>query len=157
VITIQLANQQTDLPVDEARMRRAVEMILEDESISEALVSVAVVDDATIRRLNRRYLDHDWATDVLSFVLEQSNGWLEGEVVVGAQTAQRAAAQYGWPAADELLLYLIHGVLHLVGCDDRAPDERAAMRSREKKYLARFGLDPRYEESERSDGGTQVP
>jgi probable rRNA maturation factor len=135
------------LPVDDHRLRQAVQAALADESVRRATVSVAVVDDATIQRLNRQYLGHDEATDVLSFVLERSEDSLEGEVVVSADTARSAAPQFGWSAADELLLYVIHGVLHLVGYNDILPGERIAMRNRERACLAALGLEHRFDDS----------
>ena len=56
------------------------------------------------------------------------------------ETARRAAPRYGWSAEDELLLYVIHGALHLAGYDDAAPAERKVMRSREETYLQRVGV-----------------
>ena len=146
MIAIEVTNEQTSLPVDENRLSSAVRMVLDDASIPEARLSLAVVDDPTIQELNREFLNHDEPTDVLSFVLERSERLLEGEVVVSADAARRAASRFGWTAADELLLYVIHGALHLVGLDDLSPNERAAMRERERGCLARFGLEPRYEE-----------
>lgn len=115
-------------------------MILEDESIERAKIDVAVVDDPTIAELHQRYLDDPDPTDVLSFVLERSSKYIEGEIVVSADTAAASAPNYNWTAADELLLYVIHGALHLVGYDDATPKKRAKMREKEQKYLARFGL-----------------
>jgi probable rRNA maturation factor len=169
VFTIHVANEQTILPVDAARLRRAVQTVLEDASIPGAQISVAVVDDPTIHKLNRRYLNHDGPTDVLSFVLERSAESLEGEIVVSAQTAQETAPRFGWSPADELLLYVVHGALHLLGYEDQTPAGRDAMQAREQASLARFGLVPRYEESVEngddsragrvglSSGGTKVP
>ena len=117
-----------------------------EEGIRRATISLAIVDDATIRPLNARYLGHDYATDVLSFVLEQSDEELDGEIIVSAETAASSAARFGWQAADELLLYVIHGALHLVGCDDLEPALQTRMRQREREHLAHFGLTPRYEE-----------
>ena len=88
---------------------------------------MAIVDDPTIHELNRRYLDHDYATDVLSFAFEQSPVLIDGEIVVSGYMAAATAARCGWPAEDELLLYLIHGTLHLVGFDDQAPDHAVQM------------------------------
>ena len=87
----------------------------------KATISVAVVDDDAISELNGEFLGHQGPTDVLSFVLEQGEDFLDGEVVVSAETAQRAAAEFGWSAAEELLLYVIHGALHLAGYDDATP------------------------------------
>ena len=138
-ITIEIANEQTHLPLDRRLLRRAVRRVLREAGVRKARISVAVVDDATIARLNWRYLRHRGPADVLSFVLDQSDG-LEGEVIVGAQTALRAAPQYGWPPHDELLLYVIHGTLHLVGHDDTSPALRAEMQKRETAVLEKLGI-----------------
>jgi probable rRNA maturation factor len=154
VITIEIHNDQSHVLPDAKRLHDAVRMIFQNQPICRARISLAVVDDPTIRRLNRRYLEEDEPTDVLSFLLERTEDCLEGEVIVSGQTAQRAAARFGWTPEDELLLYVIHGTLHLVGYRDATPAEQAAMRGQERACLARFGLQPRYEESGwRSAGG----
>ncbi|MEX2111701.1 MAG: rRNA maturation RNase YbeY [Pirellulales bacterium] len=142
MLTIEISNRQSSVRCDARRMHQAAEAILRDAGVSDARLSLAVVDDPTIHQLNRRFLDHDFPTDVLSFLLEREGDRLEGEVIVSADTAARAAAEYAWPADDELLLYVIHGTLHLVGHDDASPDERAAMREQERRYLVQFGLEP---------------
>jgi probable rRNA maturation factor len=126
-----------------ARLRAAIEGVLDEAAIERATLSVALVDDPTIHRLNREFLAHDEPTDVVTFPLSEPGGEpLEGEIVVSVDTAARTAARLEWPAADELLLYVVHGALHLVGYDDRDADSRAAMRAAERRHLARLGLDP---------------
>jgi probable rRNA maturation factor len=138
--SITITNAQSRLPVDRRRLRKAVRMILQDASVQRAKIGLAVVDDPAIAELHQRFLDDADPTDVLSFTLEQSSGYLEGEIVVSADTARSSAKRYKWPAEDELLLYVIHGALHLVGYDDTAQKKRIKMREKEKEYLARFGL-----------------
>lgn len=137
MISIRIANRQKQLPLDQRRIRESVRAILRDAHIRQARVSVAVVDDPTIADLHGRYLQDPEPTDVLSFVLEQAPGTLEGEVVVSADTARANAARYRVAAESELLLYVIHGVLHLVGFDDATAPQRAAMRKMERRYLAK--------------------
>ena len=139
---IDVANRQTVLEVDQLQIVQAVRMILRDAALKRAEISVAVVDDTTIHALNRQYLEHDCATDVLSFVLERGGDLLEGEVIVSAETAASRAPEFGWPPGEELLLYVIHGTLHLVGYDDGSSDDRATMRSRERDCLVRLGIEP---------------
>ena len=153
MIEIEISNQQDAHPVDEQRLVSAARRILQDEGIRDGVVSLAIVNDSTIHELNRRYLQHDYATDVLSFVLEDEEDRLEGEVIVSADTAAANCGRFGWSRDDELLLYLVHGMLHLVGYDDHEPDEQRLMRQREQHYLARFGVQARYEEA---DGGSDV-
>jgi probable rRNA maturation factor len=134
------------LSIDEDRLQAAARAVLTGEGVKNATVSVAVVDDPTIHELNRRYLNHDYPTDVLSFVLARSATKLEGDVIVSADTADSMAKKYGWAPADELLLYVVHGVLHLTGHDDTTPAALAKMRDCERRYLAAWGLEPRYDE-----------
>jgi probable rRNA maturation factor len=145
--SIAIADQQQRLTIDGARLRKAVRQVLKDAGVAAAEISVALVDDPTIHDLNRRYLGHDEPTDVISFVLEQGESRLAGEVIVSTDTAVAAAARLGWAAEDEVLLYVIHGTLHLVGHDDQDPGSLAAMRQAERRYLAPFGLEPPYDPS----------
>jgi probable rRNA maturation factor len=137
---VDVAIEHASFPVDRRRMAQAVRNVLRGEGTMAAAISVAVVSDGTIHELNRRFLRHDYPTDVLSFVLERRPDFLEGEIVVSADTAARAAPDYGWPPADELLLYVIHGALHLTGRDDHSPQERATMRGLERQYLEQLGV-----------------
>lgn len=142
MFTIEINNQQDRVAFDSYRLSRAVETVLAGEGVEAAVVNVAIVDDATIHDLNWRFLEHDEPTDVLSFLLDEEAGRLEGDIIASADTAARNAGQLQWPAADELLLYVVHGALHLAGYDDCDPESRAAMRERERHYLAQYGLQP---------------
>ena len=72
MIRVDITNEQSLLDINEARLREAIGRVLAEEGFGDATISLAIVDDATIRPLNARYLGHDYATDVLSFVLEQT-------------------------------------------------------------------------------------
>jgi probable rRNA maturation factor len=137
LIHISITNRQKTLAIDRPRIRRAVTAIVRDAGIKTARIGVAVLDDAAIAELHDRFLGDPRPTDVLSFTLERSAKCLEGEIAVSAETAAANAARYRQTAEEELLLYVIHGTLHLVGHDDATPRQRAAMRKREKEYLRR--------------------
>jgi probable rRNA maturation factor len=120
----------------------AARRVLLDSKFDSGTISLAVVDDATIHALNRQFLNHDWPTDVLSFVLDSREGHLDGEVVFSADTAAAAALAEGeWTPAEEQLLYVIHGVLHLIGFDDKTEDDREHMRAAERHYLRQCGVE----------------
>lgn len=160
---IAIANQQTSLPLDEGHIRRAVELALKDGGIERAAISVAVVDDPTIHDLNRQFLEHDYPTDVLSFLLGEEDGVIEGEVIVSADTAiaeSRRIAEIHrthWPAEGELLLYIVHGTLHLTGLDDATTDLRAEMFRRQRAILAQLGFDLPAEETAHGQLGPTAP
>ena len=138
-LVIETANEQ-ELTVDEPPLVNAVREILVDHDFQSGEVSIAIVDDPRIRELNREYLDHDYETDVLSFVLDldSESGFIEGQLIVSNDTADQSAAELGIPRQNELLLYVIHGALHLVGYRDKTPEEAREMRLAESEYLARL-------------------
>lgn len=127
--------------VSESALREAAARTLSAHGAGEgARIDVAVVDDPSIHRLNRERLDHDWPTDVISFLYDEEP--IVGELIVSADTALRAAAEYGWKPEAELVLYVVHGTLHLLGYDDRSDEDRAEMQSEENRILAEFGWTP---------------
>jgi probable rRNA maturation factor len=141
-LIVEVANEQATHVVDEKRLKKAVRNVLADASIERGEISIAIIDNVRMHELNRQYLQHDYPTDVLSFVLEydETAKSIDGEIIASADYAAREAPRYGWTADDELLLYVIHGCLHLIGHDDHTPEGQSAMRAEESKYLAQFGL-----------------
>jgi probable rRNA maturation factor len=106
-------------------------------------VDVALVGDDEIRRLNRAFRGVGRRTDVLAFPLEipEAAGDLVGQIVISIDTARRHARRLGVPLALELRLLVTHGVLHLVGYDDRDPVEATLMHRREREILSSGGRD----------------
>jgi probable rRNA maturation factor len=141
---VSVSDCQSALSIDVGRIRQVVQAALRHCGIEQAEVSVAVVDDAAIHELNRRHLQHDYPTDVLSFALSPAHDPLEAEIIVSSQTAAREAARFGWEPEAELLLYVTHGVLHACGHDDHTPRAKAAMRRAERAVLQKFDLSPQY-------------
>lgn len=135
MIRIDVCNRQNSLAVDESLIREQIETIARDEKFEHGEISVAIVTDGEMHGLNREHLDHDYPTDVLSFVWASDGRSLDGEIIVSADTAIRAAHDFGWSAADELLLYIVHGTLHLTGYRDKSQEERHQMQEREAHYL----------------------
>lgn len=143
---IEFNNQQSHLPIDTQCLRKAISVVLAGEGIARAEISVAILDDVAIHNVNREHLQHDYPTDILSFLFELSASddgekFLDGELIASAETAIRTAAEIGWPPMSELMLYVIHGMLHLVGYDDQMENDRAKMRELERRYLSASGVE----------------
>jgi probable rRNA maturation factor len=138
---IAIASPQEIVTIDRGAMRAVVRMVLDGEGYPDADVSLAFVDNPTIHELNKRYLDHDEPTDVLSFPLSGPGARrLQGELVIGAEVAQQQAQARGHDVQAELSLYVIHGLLHLCGYNDHAEADAARMREKERHYLSLLGL-----------------
>jgi probable rRNA maturation factor len=138
---VSIATPHEVVPIDKGRMREVARTVLNGEGFSDAEVSLAFVDNPTIHRLNKLYLQHDEPTDVLSFPLSEPNARkLSGELVLGLEVAKAQAEERGHDVQAELALYVIHGLLHLCGHDDKTEKEAALMRERERHYLKELGL-----------------
>ncbi len=161
---ILISNEQSSVAISADELRRVATLTLQSEGVVSAEISLAVVNDPAIHKVNRDYLQHDYPTDVISFLLDSGHAdprpalpihvqsrrgagqWLHGDVILSAQTAQREAAEYGWEPQSEICLYLVHGLLHLCGYDDLTDEEQTVMRTREREILQQLGLSPQYEE-----------
>ena len=117
---------QVKAGVSKAWVCRVVEKALRSEKAKKT-ISVLITDDRRIRKINRRFLQHDRATDVISFST--------GDIVVSAETARRVAAERGIPFREELSRYLVHGTLHLLGYDDKKKKDFKRMHHRQEKIL----------------------
>ena len=138
---ISVHSPQETVPVDKGRVREIARTVLEGEDVKDYEISLAFVDNTTIHRLNKQYLDHDEPTDVLSFPYSAGNAKkLEGELVVGVEVAQEQATERGHDVQAELALYVVHGLLHLCGYDDKSAGAEKEMRERERHYLKLLGL-----------------
>lgn len=122
-------------------LKSAVVAVLEGEGIREAKVTLAFLDNAHIHRLNKQFLNHDEPTDVLTFPNSPPSAKkLEGEIAIGMEIAREYAADRGHEVKLELILYVVHGCLHLCGYTDSDGASAAEMREKERKYLAQLGL-----------------
>jgi len=138
-LKIEIADQQ-NLAVDSQPLVEIASSILRDYGFSNGELSIALVDDPSIRSLNKQYLSHDWETDVISFVLEQTDDMLTGQLIVSTDTAKRVAEELGSTFEAELALYVAHGTLHLVGFDDTNEAAATEMKAAEREYLQRFSI-----------------
>ena len=140
MIRLSVANPY-DYPLDFARVKDAARTVLEGEGVRASKVTIAFVDNPHIHRLNKQFLNHDEPTDVLTFPYSEPGAKvLEGEVVIGYDIAKEYANDRGHEWHVELLLYVIHGCLHLCGYDDSDARGEREMRAKEREYLAKLAL-----------------
>lgn len=151
-----------DCEVDLQKLEAAVRLGLQVEEVSSAVLSISIVDNSTIHRINREHLAHDYPTDVISFQLDwtcdeadlndrlrlasgrSTNAAIEGEIVASVEYAREMAPRCGWSTEDELTLYVVHGMLHICGYDDLSVSEKKLMRAREREILKQLGKEPTY-------------
>lgn len=137
-MAVAIVNRQRRVRLGAARLARAARRALLSLGHDGSDVDIAVVDDADIRRLNLAFRGIRRHTDVLAFPMEAPGAGspLLGQVVISAETALRQSRRLDVPLGVELELLVTHGVLHLVGYDDRDPVEALLMHEREREIIA---------------------
>ncbi len=108
-------------------------------------VSVVLVGDPTIRRLNHRYRRTNKVTDVLAFPThaEVEGRWVLGDVILSVDRARAQAREVGHLVRTEVALLAVHGILHLVGYNDQTRAQAAVMARRQRQILAELGEEVR--------------
>ncbi len=136
-------------------LRTLTSRILQSIGESEALLSLEIVGDNRMRRLNRTFRHRDKTTDVLAFATREGPGppsALLGDVVISLPQAIRQARRHQQGIDHELVVLLIHGILHLCGYDhERSEPEARRMARRERAVLRDIGPVPRLLVSGNSD------
>lgn len=118
---------------------RAVRCVLKHESVRSIDLSIIFVGSRFIRQINRRFLRHDYVTDVIAFPLgADQRGIEEGEIYVNLDRARSQAREYGASILQETRRLLIHGTLHLLGYSDSTPRNKRIMSKREEQILERL-------------------
>jgi probable rRNA maturation factor len=139
-VTVDISVRDGRIPLDAAVVKKLVGLVEAGEG--RALpVSISVVDDHEIHRVNRDFLHHDEPTDVIAFDLgDDVESSVAGEIVVSAECAERVARELGHTPPWELYFYICHGLLHLCGWDDAQPADRERMHARQAEYLKKAGV-----------------
>lgn len=117
--------------------QQVVEYVIRTESQKTPSCSVVFVDSRFMRTVNRRFLGHDYVTDVISFSLQDGIG-VDAELYVNLDRARSQAKEFRISFSEEVRRLLIHGTLHLLGYTDNTKKNCERMRRREDYYLARL-------------------
>ncbi|MFZ1804684.1 MAG: rRNA maturation RNase YbeY [Nitrospira sp.] len=151
-MAVYLRVRLTRFAVREITLAHVAENLLSAVGESRSELSLELIGDRRMRRLNREYRKKDRPTDVLAFPIREAvmpHGvrpatHMLGDVVISLPTAVRQAKEAGRSIDDELTMLLVHGVLHLCGYDhERNPREAAQMARRERALLHRISPVPR--------------
>ena len=130
---ITLKNLQKNVPIPSAQILKLVKKAFRKLDSIPITLSIVFVGTKRMRAINKEYLGHDHATDVLTFDL----GDTCGEVIICPRVAAANAKAHQTSTESEIILYVIHGILHLAGFDDHKAKDILQMRRMENKLLGR--------------------
>ncbi len=131
---------QTDenIPFSGNQLRRLIDLFHEHEKRNFLRVEVVFVDDSEILEMNRRYLGHDHVTDIITFPYHENDEPLEGTLFCCAPQIRRQSEELDVTFDTEVLRIVIHGLLHLIGYNDKTEAQRSHMHSLENKYITLY-------------------
>lgn len=122
------------------RMKRNIRAWLiqtaEYEEYKIATLNYILTNDDILVQLNKEYLRHSTLTDIITFDLSESDGFLAGDIYISVDRAKENAKKYKDSLNNEVKRLMIHGILHLMGYKDKTQAERESMRAKEEYYLS---------------------
>ncbi len=140
VIRLSVSNISKCWFLNKKKLKSIVRSVLKSVGINEANISLVFCSDREIRRLNFLYRGKDRPTDVLSFSMREGkrlkgDSSILGDVVISVDRARKQAKRFSSTFKREIYLYIIHGILHLLGYDDQSISSRKRMRRKEIQIL----------------------
>ena len=145
--TVLISNNSKDLKFQQPGFKKLIKIICRRFKISNATVSISIVNNAEIRKINKQFLGRSGTTDCISFDLsddKKPSGTKVFDIAVNGQMAFRQAKLRGHSGEAELALYITHGLLHNIGFDDLHHKDAKKMHKIEDEILQQFGYGPVY-------------
>lgn len=142
--TIHCENQNKKRQIDLDMLERVARITLKELKKTNYEIVLLFVSNQKIRAINRKYLNKDHSTDVISFDYEGAGKnpslmkLFLGDIIISSDKAFQNSIEYGTTFFEEVALYVIHGILHLTGYNDISKAERATMRRKEDALLQKI-------------------
>ncbi|MCG2712558.1 MAG: rRNA maturation RNase YbeY [Candidatus Omnitrophica bacterium] len=124
-------------------LKKLANRTLAHQGVDRKEISILLVDDKTISGLNKQYLKKNYPTDVLAFRMRDGefshmHPEILGDVIISLDTASSRAEEFQTGFKYEIQLYLVHGILHLLGCDDKTARGRNKMKALQEEILEKY-------------------
>lgn len=133
---ISFENEDVELKLkNKLILKKWIKQVAESYGFKTGDLTYIFCSDDKILEVNRQYLQHDYYTDIITFDYDE-DGVVSGDMFISVDTVRTNAEQYAPSFEDEMHRVIIHGVLHLCGLKDKAPDDEKKMRAAEEKALA---------------------
>ncbi|MDA8895772.1 rRNA maturation RNase YbeY [Bacteroidia bacterium] len=124
--------------IDLTLFRATVNTLFSDSNQQLKKLSIVLLSDEDIREMNKRALDHDYYTDILTFDLSETVFHVETELYISYDRVKENAQSFKQTNRTELLRVTLHGCLHIAGYKDKTKKEIEAMRTAENKYIQHY-------------------
>ncbi|MFO7829863.1 MAG: rRNA maturation RNase YbeY [Bacteroidales bacterium] len=110
---------------------------INSENYIPGQINIIFTSDKYLLSINKQYLSHNYFTDIITFNYCQDQT-IHGDIFISIETVENNSIRFGVTFKKELFRVIIHGILHLIGYDDQADDDKVVMRKKENEYLDRL-------------------
>lgn len=138
---------ETEEEIEElSKLKDVVDFALKHENIENGIFNIIIVDEETIRELNKNYRGKDSVTDVISFALEDDDTFVKtdfrvlGDIYICLPRAKSQALEYGHSFFREISFLAVHGLLHLLGYDHMNKEDEKVMFTLQELILSEYGI-----------------
>jgi probable rRNA maturation factor len=122
-------------------VRKIIPVILKDEKVVCGTINIRFCDDKEIKIFNKKYLSHDYETDILTFYYGNDVNSIDSDILISVDTIKSNSERFKTGFENELLRVVIHGILHLCGYEDNTKPEKLIMKKKENLYLKKMLTD----------------
>ncbi|PSR55300.1 rRNA maturation RNase YbeY [Adhaeribacter arboris] len=136
-IFIEFISEEVDFTLkDVDKVKSWIDQVIVDHQFRLENITYIFCSDEYLYNINQTYLNHDTLTDIITFDNSDEEETLESDIFISIDRVKENASQLNISFTDELHRVIIHGVLHLMGYDDKEESSKAIMRQKEDKYLS---------------------
>jgi len=126
------------IKIDKREIHKIISLLKKEFSFQVNDIIINIVTSEEIHKVNKQFLNHDYSTDIITFNYSEENNTLETEIFISLEDAYSNSIKYKVSLDNEFLRLVIHGVLHLLGYDDKNEKDKRKMKRMENKLVSKF-------------------
>ncbi|QMU31077.1 rRNA maturation RNase YbeY [Adhaeribacter radiodurans] len=136
-IPIEFISEEVEFTLkDVDKVKNWIAQVIAEHQLIIDNITYIFCSDEYLYNINQTYLNHDTYTDIITFDNSDEEDTIESDIFISIDRVKENASQLNIPFQDELHRVIIHGVLHLIGYDDKDESSKAIMRQKENDYLS---------------------
>jgi len=137
-MSIKFFNEETKYHLkDRIRLKKWINSVIHSEQNESGVINFIFTSDNYLLNINKEYLSHNYYTDIVTFNYCEKN-IINGDVFISIETVKNNSTRFDVTFIEELYRVMIHGILHLIGYDDKSDEEKVVMKEKENYYLERL-------------------
>jgi len=126
--------------IDKRQVHKLIASLKKEFELSISFLSISFINSMELREINKKYLKHDYETDVITFNYSEKQSDIDGEILISFEEAENNAKKFNVNYGTELLRLVIHGILHLLQFDDKDEKSKKIMKQTENKLINKYNF-----------------